>query len=221
MPPPISNKPYTKPPIRNELLAFIKTLGYDEDPIEKLTSILYFVATRLHQPWRAILSAKFKGKRQNSKSRPDERQTKMIYTRITKLIIDHFLSTNKSIPRRSNADMHSEEHDYPMSKLINTIEGEFMFGMEIPNIMITDAIKESAGYKVWKLIDTPYRAMWDMAYWGFLGVRTTFDIFQNILLLYCEYGVLMSPGYGVLGLQSYLSFVNVARYAYLLDDKDY
>ncbi|GJR83999.1 hypothetical protein Tco_0154784 [Tanacetum coccineum] len=26
--------------------------------------------------------------------------------------------------------------------------------------------------------------------WGFLGVRTTLDIFKNILLLYCEYGVL-------------------------------
>nr|GEU56126.1 hypothetical protein [Tanacetum cinerariifolium] len=55
MPPPISNKPYTKPPTENELLAFIKTLGYDEDPKEKLTSIPHFVATILHQPWRAIL----------------------------------------------------------------------------------------------------------------------------------------------------------------------
>ncbi|GKC19234.1 hypothetical protein Tco_1021384 [Tanacetum coccineum] len=43
--------------------------------------------------------------------------------------------------------------------------------------------------RVWKLVDTPYRAMWDTAYWGFLGVRTTFDIFQNIHLLYLEYGV--------------------------------
>ncbi|GJT92910.1 hypothetical protein Tco_1081755 [Tanacetum coccineum] len=25
-----------------------------------------------------------------------------------------------------------------------------------------------------------YQAMWDMAYWGFLGVRTTVDIFWNI-----------------------------------------
>ncbi|GJR82523.1 hypothetical protein Tco_0153308 [Tanacetum coccineum] len=31
----------------------------------------------------------------------------------------------------------------------------------------------------------------DMAYWGFLGVRTTLDIFQNIILIpYLEYGVL-------------------------------
>ncbi|GJW26391.1 hypothetical protein Tco_0040202 [Tanacetum coccineum] len=40
--------------------------------------------------------------------------------------------------------------------------------------------------------------MWDTAYWGLLRVRTTFDIFQNILLLYYEYGVLVFSGYGVL-----------------------
>ncbi|GJZ31244.1 hypothetical protein Tco_0576291, partial [Tanacetum coccineum] len=38
----------------------------------------------------------------------------------------------------------------------------------------------------------------DTAYQGFLGVWTTFDIFQNISLLYIEYGVWISIGYGVL-----------------------
>ncbi|GKA42767.1 hypothetical protein Tco_0735427 [Tanacetum coccineum] len=56
MPPPISNKPFTKPPTEKVLLAFIKTLGYDEDPKEKITTIPDFVTTRLHQPWRDILS---------------------------------------------------------------------------------------------------------------------------------------------------------------------
>ncbi|GJY81281.1 hypothetical protein Tco_0494032 [Tanacetum coccineum] len=38
----------------------------------------------------------------------------------------------------------------------------------------------------------------DTAYWGFLRVGTTFDIFQNIHILYLEYGVLNLSGYGVL-----------------------
>ncbi|GJW03652.1 hypothetical protein Tco_1562508, partial [Tanacetum coccineum] len=50
----------------------------------------------------------------------------------------------------------------------------------------------SSIYSVWKLVDTPYRAMWDTTYWEFLGVRTTFDIFQNIHLLYLEYDILNS-----------------------------
>ncbi|GJU92312.1 hypothetical protein Tco_1304735 [Tanacetum coccineum] len=38
----------------------------------------------------------------------------------------------------------------------------------------------------------------DTAYWGFLGVGTMLDIFQNIHILYLEYGVLSISGYGVL-----------------------
>ncbi|GJY59393.1 hypothetical protein Tco_0459285, partial [Tanacetum coccineum] len=56
MPSPITNKPFTKPPTEKQLLAFINRLGYDEDLKEPMKSILTFVATRLHQPWRAILS---------------------------------------------------------------------------------------------------------------------------------------------------------------------
>ncbi|GJY35032.1 ribonuclease H-like domain-containing protein [Tanacetum coccineum] len=40
----------------------------------------------------------------------------------------------------------------------------------------------------------------DIAYWGFLGVGTTIDIFQNLHILYHKYGVLSSFGYGVLDL---------------------
>ncbi|GJT08397.1 hypothetical protein Tco_0842859 [Tanacetum coccineum] len=56
MPPPVANKPYTKPPTENQILTFIKILGYDEDSKAKMTSVSTFVATRLRQPWRAILS---------------------------------------------------------------------------------------------------------------------------------------------------------------------
>nr|GEU38934.1 retrotransposon protein, putative, unclassified [Tanacetum cinerariifolium] len=56
MPQPDSNKSYTKPPTENQILRFIKTLGYDEDPKAKMTYVLTFVATRLRQPWRTIMS---------------------------------------------------------------------------------------------------------------------------------------------------------------------
>ncbi|GJW77978.1 hypothetical protein Tco_0139660 [Tanacetum coccineum] len=39
----------------------------------------------------------------------------------------------------------------------------------------------------------------DTAYWGFLGVGTTFDIFQNFIFIpYFQYGILVFSGYGVL-----------------------
>ncbi|GJV96505.1 hypothetical protein Tco_1548082 [Tanacetum coccineum] len=38
----------------------------------------------------------------------------------------------------------------------------------------------------------------DTAYWGFLRVRTTLDIFKNIHILYLQYDILTSSGYSVL-----------------------
>ncbi|GKA62771.1 hypothetical protein Tco_0762290 [Tanacetum coccineum] len=56
MSPPDPNNTYTKPPSENQTLEFIKTLSYDEDPETKMIVVSKMVATRLHQPWRAILS---------------------------------------------------------------------------------------------------------------------------------------------------------------------
>ncbi|GJZ59835.1 hypothetical protein Tco_0615651, partial [Tanacetum coccineum] len=56
--------------------------------------------------------------------------------------------------------------------------------------------------------------VFDTAYWGFLGVWTTSDIFQNLHILYLEYGVLLSFGYGVLVLIPSWSLVKYRhRYA--------
>nr|GEU41943.1 hypothetical protein [Tanacetum cinerariifolium] len=46
--------------------------------------------------------------------------------------------------------MNSEEHDSFFSKLINPVDGEFKFDMEIPDTMVNDVIKKSAGYKYYK-----------------------------------------------------------------------
>nr|GEW87997.1 hypothetical protein [Tanacetum cinerariifolium] len=50
MPPPDPNNTYIKPPSEIQILEFIKTLGYDEDPETKMIAISKMVA------WRAILS---------------------------------------------------------------------------------------------------------------------------------------------------------------------
>ncbi|GKA12797.1 hypothetical protein Tco_0692343, partial [Tanacetum coccineum] len=97
MPPLDANKPYTKPPTKKQIQAFIKKLGYDEDLNAKMTSVLIF-----------------------------------------------------SIPRRSDSELHNEGQDSPLTKLTNTVVAKFKFGMEIPDTMINDAIKQLAGYKYYK-----------------------------------------------------------------------
>ncbi|GKC74126.1 hypothetical protein Tco_1120009 [Tanacetum coccineum] len=55
-----------------------------------------------------------------------------------------------SIPHRSDSDMHSEGQDLPLTKLTNTVKGTHKFRMEMPDTMIDDAFKKSAGYKYYK-----------------------------------------------------------------------
>nr|GEY57508.1 hypothetical protein [Tanacetum cinerariifolium] len=91
--------------------------------------------------------------------------SKLLCTRFTKLIINHFLSTNKSIPRRSSSKLHSSQDDQPITKFSNTVKSDYKFGIEIPDTMISDAIKKLAGYKFYiakkvesenaKIIDEP------------------------------------------------------------------
>ncbi|GJS75726.1 hypothetical protein Tco_0725607 [Tanacetum coccineum] len=179
MPPPNPNNTYIKPSSEIQILEFIKTLGYDEDLETKMIVISKMVATRLHQPWRAILSVlnrcltgkdsswdtdEFEWQTVERSSRPSN-MSKMLYTRFTKLIIDYLLSLNKSIPHRSNSKLHSSQDDHPITKLLSTTNGEYNFGMEVPDARISDAIKKKPGYKYYmakkveskkaKIVDEP------------------------------------------------------------------
>ncbi|GJV01262.1 hypothetical protein Tco_1334831 [Tanacetum coccineum] len=73
--------------------------------------------------------------------------SKLLHTHFTELIIDYLLSLNKSIPCGSDFKLHSSQDDHPITKLLNTTNGEYKFRMEVPNAMIKDAIKKKAGYK--------------------------------------------------------------------------
>ncbi|GJW81655.1 hypothetical protein Tco_0145630 [Tanacetum coccineum] len=160
MPPPDPNKTYTKPPSEIQILKFIKTLGYDEDPETKKIAISKMVTIRLHQPCRAILSIvhsanldfasliwdEFEWQTVERSSRLSK-MSKLLYTYFTKLIINYFLSNNKGIPRRSSSKLHSSQDDQPLTKLSNTVKGDYKFGMEIPNTIISDAIKKLTRYK--------------------------------------------------------------------------
>nr|GEV86041.1 reverse transcriptase domain-containing protein [Tanacetum cinerariifolium] len=71
----------------------------------------------------------------------------------------------------------------------------------------------SVRYYVSKVLDT--------AFWGFHRVGTTFDIFQNIHLVYLQYGVLVFSGYGILIMFPSWSLVSAGtNTSYLLDGYD-
>nr|GFA09741.1 hypothetical protein [Tanacetum cinerariifolium] len=114
-----------------------------------ILQILWGIIYSTNLDYASLIWDEFEWQAMERTSRPSK-MSKLIYTRFTKLIIDHFLSCNKSISRRSNAEMHSEGQDSSITKLINTVDSKYKFSMDISESMITDAIKQSAGYKLYK-----------------------------------------------------------------------
>ncbi|GJY36887.1 hypothetical protein Tco_0422265 [Tanacetum coccineum] len=125
-----------------------KDTSFDKARLPVL-QILWGIAHSANLDYASLIWNEFKWHAISRMTKPTK-QTKLPYPRFTKLIIDHLLSTNKSLARRSDADMHSEEQDLFLSKLINSVDGVLKFGKDLPDSMINDAIKQSVGYRVYK-----------------------------------------------------------------------
>ncbi|GJW65001.1 hypothetical protein Tco_0116885 [Tanacetum coccineum] len=181
MPPPDPNNTYIQPPSEIQILEFIKTLGYDEDPKTKLIVVSKMVATRLHQPWIAILSVlnrclMGKGSNWDTVRLPIlQILWGIVYSAnldFTSLIWDEFewqtvkrSSRPSKMSKLSDSKLHSSQDDHPITKLLNTTNGDYKFGMKVPDAMISDAIKKKVGYKYYiakkvenekaKIVDEP------------------------------------------------------------------
>ncbi|GJT83053.1 hypothetical protein Tco_1057395, partial [Tanacetum coccineum] len=116
MPPPDSNNNNIQPPLEIQILEFIQTLGYDEDPETKkrlklgpvrlpILQILWVIVHSANLDFASLNWDEFEWQRVKRSSRPSK-MYKLLYTRFTKLIIDYLLSVNKSIPRKSDSKLH-------------------------------------------------------------------------------------------------------------------
>ncbi|GJS06715.1 hypothetical protein Tco_0363511 [Tanacetum coccineum] len=95
------------------------------------------------------------------------------------------------------------EKDYPLTRGLLTLMLCNKLQVDQYSEMADELLKKivilaNRPRQVWKSVRYGVSKGLDMAYWGFLRVGTTFDIFQNIHILYLQYGVLTSSGYGVL-----------------------
>ncbi|GJT42418.1 hypothetical protein Tco_0951133 [Tanacetum coccineum] len=107
MPHPDTNNTYTKPPSENQILEFINTLGYDEDHETKMIIVSNIFATRLHQPWRAILSVLNRSESKFGMEIPN----KMINDAIKKLAGYKFYMAKKMVSGNAKiVDEPEEQH---------------------------------------------------------------------------------------------------------------
>ncbi|GJR55974.1 hypothetical protein Tco_1406495 [Tanacetum coccineum] len=182
--PKLPGQNFEDPPFEEEILAFIRELGYPGDI--KLHSDVK--VDTLYQPWRTFetiinkcLSGKATGLDQlrlyraqiiwgmyNQKNvdyvyllwedlvyqienKVEKRNKDMYYPIFTKVIINHFMSKDQSIPRRNKVDWHMANND-PILTIIRFIpkhETVEKYGAILSDTLTNQVMKESDVYKTY------------------------------------------------------------------------
>ncbi|GKA97002.1 hypothetical protein Tco_0824896 [Tanacetum coccineum] len=175
---------FKDPPFEEEILAFIRELGYPGD-IKSLSDVK---VDTLYQPWRTfgtIINKCLSGKatrldqlhlsrakiiwgmyNQNKvdyvyllwenlvyqiENKVSKKNKDMYYPRFTKVIINHFMSKDQSIPRRNKVDWHMANND-PILTTIRFIpkhETVKKYGAILLVNLTNQAMKESDAYKTY------------------------------------------------------------------------
>ncbi|GJU71476.1 hypothetical protein Tco_1262881 [Tanacetum coccineum] len=169
--PVIPAHPFELPPSGNTVIDFVNELGYPE-PVEIVSNIR---VNYVYQPWRAILTlinqcltGKTSGKliweeftqgiqtffshkasHNASLKNPKKKVTPLLipYGRFSKVII-YYLASNNNIHRRPESAVHHTGDDFILGNLKFVPKGESVevFGMAIPDPLITEAIQQSSYY---------------------------------------------------------------------------
>nr|GEU33729.1 putative reverse transcriptase domain-containing protein [Tanacetum cinerariifolium] len=143
------NNHFMAPPSSDTVIEYVNTLGY----LSTLRNVSAMSVNALYQPWRAILSminmchtgktAGYYMPRHHVLQILRKKTTHLLITSVmfTKLIIHH-LKTKHNIHLRSGSLLHYS-HD---ENVLNTLgfvgkDGREIFGMPIPDVLLTDEIK--------------------------------------------------------------------------------
>ncbi|GJZ28511.1 hypothetical protein Tco_0573158 [Tanacetum coccineum] len=134
------NNPFEAPPSSDTVIEYVNTLGYPST----LRNVYAMSVNALYQPWRAILSMinmclTACGKKKTL-------HLLIPNVRFTKLIIHHLRSKHNIHPRTSSPLHYSHEES-----VLNTLrfvrkDGREVFGMPIPDALLTDEITSAPYY---------------------------------------------------------------------------
>nr|GEY48782.1 hypothetical protein [Tanacetum cinerariifolium] len=150
---------FTDVPDDDIALTFLIDLGY-KGPLYKHTNMF---VDHMHQPWRTLaaiikkcLSRKTARNDKLRKSRIDilkekrSRRKNIPYPQFTKIIINHFLKQHKSLTNLNYQHYHTIKDDGIVSRLnfVRIGKDSQEYGLPIPEIMLTEVIKQSESYQM-------------------------------------------------------------------------
>ncbi|GJV15619.1 hypothetical protein Tco_1360942 [Tanacetum coccineum] len=142
-------RPFELPPSGDTVIDFVNELGYPE-PVEIVSSIRM---NYVYQPSRAILcllNQCLTGKTSGS-DKPRHPVLQILWGIVTQTNVDHaelIWEDNNNIHRRPDSAVHHTGDDYILGNLKFVPKGESVevFGMAIPDPLITEAIQQSSYY---------------------------------------------------------------------------
>ncbi|GJR59538.1 hypothetical protein Tco_1501700 [Tanacetum coccineum] len=182
--PNLPGQKFEDPPFEEDILAFIRELGYPGD----IKSLFDVMVDTLYQPWRTFrtiinkcLSGKVTGLDQLRLSRAQiiwgmynqkkvdyvyllwedlvyqienkvlKKNKYMYYPIFTKVIINHFMSKDQSIPRRNKVDWHMAKDDPILTtmRFIPKHETVQKYDDILPDTLTNQVMKDSDAYKIY------------------------------------------------------------------------
>ncbi|GJZ67216.1 hypothetical protein Tco_0630456 [Tanacetum coccineum] len=144
--PRVPNEEFVEPPSKESLLTFLIELGY-KGQLNQLSSMF---VDHMHQPWRTLTTIinKFLSRKTSSNDKLRQSRVGILWggqssgdvklcltPRFSKIIIDYFLSQNKSIPRRHGSYINTIKDDDVLGRLKFVSKGEDyqVYGKAIPD----------------------------------------------------------------------------------------
>ncbi|GJU84481.1 hypothetical protein Tco_1292027 [Tanacetum coccineum] len=140
--PRLPNQKFVEPPSNEEIFTFIKEIGY------KLESI---TESRPYFDFQELKSCGIDNRQTSA-----IRRANMPYPRFIKVIIQHFISKDKSISMRNRLFMHSIKNDSVLGRLkfVSKNEDSQVHGKMILDVMVNDATKNSKAYQIYRAFST-------------------------------------------------------------------
>ncbi|GJS94279.1 reverse transcriptase domain-containing protein [Tanacetum coccineum] len=159
--PRLHNQEFVKPPSEEELVTFIQELGYSGKCISRKTTgldrlresraqILWRMYNKKNLDYVALLWEDFMYQANNIEIN-SARKEHMPYLRFTKVIINHFISKDKTISMRKRINLHIIHDDSLLGtlKFVSKTQDYQQYGALIPDDMISQDIKDSKAYKTY------------------------------------------------------------------------
>ncbi|GJZ93293.1 hypothetical protein Tco_0665358 [Tanacetum coccineum] len=157
----LPNQDFVEPPSEEEMVPFVKELGYTR----KCDMLSEIHTDHMHQPWRtfvAVINRCISGKLTDVMFQADNREISsarkenMPYPRFAKVIINYFISKDKTISMRNRINLHTVR-DYTLLGTLNFVsktQDYQKYGTLILEEMINQDIKDSKAYKTYLAFST-------------------------------------------------------------------